>query len=355
MSGARGGARLADRGEAAPLSRAGPQPVSSARRCPLCPRLRSVEPARAAVARPVDRLRSPERRPSPGRFGGARAPATRLVQIGRPRADLDGFDLVVTTPQYRLPERPNVLHLALPLHSVDPRGAGARRGGVGAAIRAASRVRASRSSSAAAPSLSCSMSPAARRLAERGERARPRRGRLAPAQHEPADARGVRAGDLRLARRARLRSSLDARGRPQSLSRLSRARRRIRGDRRQRVDAGRRVQHRPARLVRRAADASFASVPCARTCFGADCWRPSGPQSGRAWDSRALASQSRRAAGCAIRAISGRLHAALVASGRALPLGRTFTAPPPPPVDEIERVVGSRRGALLILNLERFR
>ena len=42
--------------------------------------------------------------------------ATRLVQLGRPRADLDGFDLVVTSPQYRLPERPNVLHLALPLH-----------------------------------------------------------------------------------------------------------------------------------------------------------------------------------------------------------------------------------------------
>lgn len=43
-------------------------------------------------------------------------PTTRLVQLGRPRADLDGFDLVVTSPQYRLPERPNVLHLALPLH-----------------------------------------------------------------------------------------------------------------------------------------------------------------------------------------------------------------------------------------------
>jgi mitochondrial fission protein ELM1 len=45
--------------------------------------------------------------------------ATRLVQLGRPRADLDRFDLVITTPQYRLPERPNVLHLALPLHRVD--------------------------------------------------------------------------------------------------------------------------------------------------------------------------------------------------------------------------------------------
>jgi mitochondrial fission protein ELM1 len=46
-------------------------------------------------------------------------PATRLVQLGRPSGDLDGFDLVVTTPQYRLPERPNVLHLALPLHPPD--------------------------------------------------------------------------------------------------------------------------------------------------------------------------------------------------------------------------------------------
>ena len=46
-------------------------------------------------------------------------PATRLVQLGRPRADLDGFDLVVTTPQYRLPARPNVLQVALPLHRVD--------------------------------------------------------------------------------------------------------------------------------------------------------------------------------------------------------------------------------------------
>ncbi|MCC6765779.1 MAG: mitochondrial fission ELM1 family protein [Deltaproteobacteria bacterium] len=46
--------------------------------------------------------------------------ATRLVQLGRPRADLDAFDLVITTPQYRLPARSNVLHLALPLHRPDP-------------------------------------------------------------------------------------------------------------------------------------------------------------------------------------------------------------------------------------------
>ena len=38
----------------------------------------------------------------------------KLVQIGRPRAPLDWFDLVVTTPQYRLPDGPNVLQLLLP-------------------------------------------------------------------------------------------------------------------------------------------------------------------------------------------------------------------------------------------------
>jgi uncharacterized protein len=40
--------------------------------------------------------------------------AARLVQIGRPRAPLAWFDLVVTTPQYQLPSAANVLHLLLP-------------------------------------------------------------------------------------------------------------------------------------------------------------------------------------------------------------------------------------------------
>jgi mitochondrial fission protein ELM1 len=40
----------------------------------------------------------------------------KLVHIGRPRAPLDLFDLIITTPQYGLPERPNVLKLALPMH-----------------------------------------------------------------------------------------------------------------------------------------------------------------------------------------------------------------------------------------------
>jgi mitochondrial fission protein ELM1 len=43
---------------------------------------------------------------------------TRLVHIGRPWARLKQFDLVITTPQYRLPERSNVLHNMLTLHRV---------------------------------------------------------------------------------------------------------------------------------------------------------------------------------------------------------------------------------------------
>jgi mitochondrial fission protein ELM1 len=39
----------------------------------------------------------------------------RLVHIGRPWAPLRCFDLVITTPQYGLPQRPNVLHNALPI------------------------------------------------------------------------------------------------------------------------------------------------------------------------------------------------------------------------------------------------
>jgi mitochondrial fission protein ELM1 len=39
----------------------------------------------------------------------------RLVHLGRPRAPLDVFDLILTTPQYRLPEAENVLHLAGPV------------------------------------------------------------------------------------------------------------------------------------------------------------------------------------------------------------------------------------------------
>jgi uncharacterized protein len=44
---------------------------------------------------------------------------TRVVYVGTPWAKLDRFDLVITTPQYQLPERANVLHIDLPLHKVE--------------------------------------------------------------------------------------------------------------------------------------------------------------------------------------------------------------------------------------------
>ena len=44
---------------------------------------------------------------------------TRYVHIGRPWAKLESFDLVVTTPQYRVANHPNVLHNELTLHGVN--------------------------------------------------------------------------------------------------------------------------------------------------------------------------------------------------------------------------------------------
>ena len=41
---------------------------------------------------------------------------SKIVALGRPWADLDLFDLVITTPQYRLPARDNVLVNAMPLN-----------------------------------------------------------------------------------------------------------------------------------------------------------------------------------------------------------------------------------------------
>ena len=42
----------------------------------------------------------------------------RLVHMGRPWARPKHFDLIVTTPQYDLPQAPNILHNELPLHRV---------------------------------------------------------------------------------------------------------------------------------------------------------------------------------------------------------------------------------------------
>jgi mitochondrial fission protein ELM1 len=46
----------------------------------------------------------------------------RYVHVGRPWASLASFDLVVTTPQYRVPQRDNVLNNLLTLHSVTAAG-----------------------------------------------------------------------------------------------------------------------------------------------------------------------------------------------------------------------------------------
>lgn len=43
---------------------------------------------------------------------------SRYVHVGRPWASLDSFDLVITTPQYRVPGRDNVLNNTLTLHGV---------------------------------------------------------------------------------------------------------------------------------------------------------------------------------------------------------------------------------------------
>jgi mitochondrial fission protein ELM1 len=45
---------------------------------------------------------------------------SRLVHIGRPWAPLAEWDLIVTTPQYFLPRRENVLHNTLPLNRLSP-------------------------------------------------------------------------------------------------------------------------------------------------------------------------------------------------------------------------------------------
>lgn len=52
---------------------------------------------------------------------------TRYVHVGRPWAALDSFDLVITTPQYRVPDHPNVLNNILTLHSLSNERLGAAR------------------------------------------------------------------------------------------------------------------------------------------------------------------------------------------------------------------------------------
>jgi mitochondrial fission protein ELM1 len=44
----------------------------------------------------------------------------KLVHVGRPWALHECFDLIVTTPQYRLPDKPNILQNEAPLHRATP-------------------------------------------------------------------------------------------------------------------------------------------------------------------------------------------------------------------------------------------
>jgi mitochondrial fission protein ELM1 len=46
--------------------------------------------------------------------------AVKLVFLGTPWANLNNFDLVITTPQYGLPDRANILRNDLPMHKVTP-------------------------------------------------------------------------------------------------------------------------------------------------------------------------------------------------------------------------------------------
>jgi mitochondrial fission protein ELM1 len=45
---------------------------------------------------------------------------TRIVQLGRPQTELSAFDLVVTTPQYGMPQAPNVIEIPLPFGAAKP-------------------------------------------------------------------------------------------------------------------------------------------------------------------------------------------------------------------------------------------
>jgi hypothetical protein len=47
-------------------------------------------------------------------------PRLRIVFVGTPWSGLGRFDLVITTPQYRLPAAANVLHNLMPVHDVTP-------------------------------------------------------------------------------------------------------------------------------------------------------------------------------------------------------------------------------------------
>lgn len=88
------------------------------------PSLYHIEPASSSSLAPPwpDLVLTVGRRPSMAALwvreqSGGR---TRVVIVGRPKRMLDEFALVVATPQYAMPDHPNVLRLDLPLMRPDP-------------------------------------------------------------------------------------------------------------------------------------------------------------------------------------------------------------------------------------------
>lgn len=92
---------------------------------PFCAHLLGVETAQSSPIEPPwpDLVISAGRKNEPiARFIRAQAARAgkrvRLIHVGRPWAKPSTWDLIVTTPQYRLPRDPNILHNETPLHRV---------------------------------------------------------------------------------------------------------------------------------------------------------------------------------------------------------------------------------------------
>ena len=200
--------------------------------------LRGIDRGASSALEPPwpDLVISSGRRNEPvARWIRRQAPGVRLVHVGRPWAPLDAFDLIVTTPQYSLPERANVLENELPMHRL-------RR----ERLQAEAQRWQPRLAALAAPRIAVLLGGNSGAYVFTPEKAR-RLGRLvnglARSQHgsvlvtdsarTPA---GVTDAFLARDRRRRALSSLGRTARGQSLPRLSRPRGPVRGHGRQHVD-----------------------------------------------------------------------------------------------------------------------
>ncbi|MEO6028959.1 MAG: ELM1/GtrOC1 family putative glycosyltransferase [Candidatus Binatia bacterium] len=259
------------------------------------------------------------------RHGG---PTTKLVQLGRPRADLDYFDLVVTTPQYRLPDHANVLHLMLPLHRIDreawARAAAEWEGKLAALPRPLTAVLVGGSAKPFVLDV-----PSARRLGEQASAlVRAEGGALlvSTSRRTPEDAARVLVESLTVPAYVH-HWSPDGGPNPyaaylaladafivtaDSASMLTEA-----------CGTGKRVWI--ADLPKRRTLRAHTKILFRRFMLAV---APDLPKRGRIRYPRDLE----------------RLHRALTAANRALPLGKPFTTPPPPPLDETERAAARVRG-----------